>query len=383
MKKQIDGMPQKDTKGLKTFSDEHGNTYTVETVPWANVTFDPNANVRPRDEFDADKWAATSLAQVLRGLKKPATHPAFNFHTDTGQIDIVRGNRRYLAYDILRAEDPKNEAYQFVEARIYRDLPADVAAMLKMDHSVNEKPLSRYGLHLSIVECKKMGKNEKETCVILRGALNTSYTRDKNPTEPSDSDKVFGQYRGFIRSSRWANDIAVLEAEYIKNLKGDQDFPTQANITDLHKAFLEDRDPKLGGSSLITRESALNGKKFSGLWAKMIAAHEEALRTGKATRGVTKLTPAKIEAMAFGSIINNAIKSCVNLAAKDPAAWSNVIDPLLMKLEGFMTPEDHAALELAIDGKVSSVPAAPKVEAPVVKTEATKATRGKASAKAK
>lgn len=366
------GMPQTDLKGLKLFSDEHGNSYTIENVLWANVTFNPNANVRPRDEFDADKWDHLELVQKLRGLKKPKTNPAFHFDTKTGELTILRGNRRYLAYEVLRAEAPENTNYQSIEAHVYRDLPSDVQAIIKMDHSATEKALSEYGLHLSIIECKKMGKSEPETIAILRGALAASHSTDKNPKSPNDAPEVFKQYRGFVRTSRWANDMGVVENEYIEKLKGKQSFPGMTDVVELHQAFLADVE----GSQILTRDTVQKGKTFKPMWEAKLAKFAKDKIEGKRTRGGTKLTPEKIKNLAFGSVMFNAIKKCVLMTAKNPTAWVDVLDPIMKRLESVgLTEQDIAIIEreTASESAASPEPTVP-APAPVAKATVAKKT---------
>lgn len=363
MTKTMDGMPKTTTQGLKLYVDEHGNSYSIETVAWKHVTFDPNANVRPREEFDAEKWNALALVPVLRDVLKPKTHPAFNFDTKTGQITILRGNRRYIAYEVLRKENPKEERFQLIEARIYRDLSAHKAAIVKMDHAANELALSKVGLHLSIIECKKLGLSEKDTIATLRGALNTTHTRDKNPEKANDDEAVFKQYRGFIRTSMWANDIAVVEEAYLNKLRDPKvRFPTYAQIDNLHQEHLKDK--KAPGGQLLTRTTAVNGPLFKAMWDRMVAARDEAVANGTETqgRGTTKLTANQIDKFAFESIIFNAVKACIARTSKSPTAWVDVLDPILVKLETFLTPEDLALIKREVAGEEPAPPAAPKAE---------------------
>lgn len=372
----LDGMPKSDTKGLKMFTDEHGNPYSIEIVKWKNVTFDPNANVRPREEFDSEKWGALALVPVLRDLQKPKTCPAF--HLKGGKLTILRGNRRYIAYEALRKENPSEARYQFIEAHIYRDLPDFKAAIVKMDHSANEQPLSRVGLHLSIIECKKMGMSEADTIATLRGALSTTQSRDKNPEKPNDDESVFKQYRGFVRTSRWANDISVLEEQYLNKLRDPKvKFPTYAQIDNLHQEH--GKDKKL--NVLLTRETASKAPLFSAMWNRMVAERDEAIANGSEQpgRGTTKLTATQIDKFAFDSVINNAIKACVNRTAVNPAAWVDVIDPIMVRLEKFMSPEDRAALQAAcVAAPVVETPAPVAEEKPTkAKTKAKKAKTAK------
>jgi len=88
-----DGMPGVKATG-KLYTDSHGFSYSLEKVSWSNVKFDPNANVRPRSEFDQDKWGAAELVPALREAKVPETEPALCLDTKTGELDILRGNRR-------------------------------------------------------------------------------------------------------------------------------------------------------------------------------------------------------------------------------------------------------------------------------------------------
>lgn len=355
MKAAKDGMPKSDTKGQKTYLDEHGFTYTIETVPWKNVTFDENANVRPGEEYTTNKWNALALVPVLRGLPKPTTHPALHFDPETGQLDILRGNRRFLAYAKLREEDPKNPAYQSIEARIYRGLNKMSQQMLKMDHSAKEEPLTKLGLHLNIVECKKMGKSEPETVAILRGSFGV-HARDKNPNAANDDPEVFKQYRGIIRTCRWADDITVLHDAWKEKLRNPKvAFPTYQQVAELHAAFVADKS----ANPLLTRDTASKGPAFKALWEKFTAAVEANPDSQQPGRGETKLTATMIKAFAFKSRLNTAIQACVERKSKNPTAWVDVLDPIMERLEQYLAPEDDAAITAAISG---APVVAPKVE---------------------
>lgn len=389
MGKQTDGMPSVKPTG-KLFTDEHGNAYSLELVNWEHVKFDPNMNVRPRSEFDTDKWGAVELVPALRETKGvPKTEPAFHLDTATGELTILRGNRRYLAISMLREENPKEPGYQTVMARIYRDLEPEKQAIVKMDHAAHEKPLSRFGLYNSIIEFKKIGYSEQKTIAAMRGALSDSYQEDRNPGKPNDAKEVFAQYRGFVRTCRWANDISALERAFIDKLKTPgKTFPTNDVIETCHKAFLAHKngDTKLNieANPLVTKDTLDSAPELVPTLTEAWTIAQEAEKVREAegkvrTKGSTAVNPQQIKGLALKSIISNGIQAYVARKTKNQAAWPDVFDPLLLKLEKFMTDEDRDVVSIAVTGKP-----APRSAVAVEKTEGVqqkKATSKKVSVK--
>jgi len=366
MKKDADGMPKLDIKGLPTFTDEHGFTYTIERVMDEKVKFDPAFNVRPVSEYETDKWGAEDLVPKLRATRGvPKTRPAFHLDTDTGELTILRGNRRWIARSILRAQDPKDSNYQFIEAHIYRDLTPEQRARLKMDHAASELKLSKLGLYNSVVECKDIGLSEKDTISFLRGALNDSHSADKNPGKPNDSDEVFGQYRGVIQNYRRANDINVVEEALVKRLKDPSiSFPSQRVIGECHTAWLEDRKENKMLGKIVTPETA---PKFFEAWNKASeAASDAAAKGGKKAKATSAYNGQQIKGLAVKSVIMIAMKEALLRNAKNPKTIMDVLDPLCLKLEQFLSDEDRDQVQVAVTGKAKTR----KVEAsaPVKKT---------------
>jgi hypothetical protein len=362
-----DGMPSIKPTG-KLYSDEHGNHYTIETVAWTLVKFDPNLNVRPRSEYDQDKWGAAELVPMLRETKGvPKSEPAFHFDTATGELSILRGNRRFLAIEILRNEDPKEKGYQFVSARIYRDLSREQQSILRMDHAAREKPLSRYGLHLSIIECANLGMSEKRTIAVLRGALSDSYQPDRNVGKSNDDEAVFKQYRGFVRTCRWAHDIAVLERDWIEKCKDRaKTFPSNDVVEKCHKAFVADKAGERG--ALVNRDTPEKQPElvptFMAAWNKAVEDKKETDARGgsRAAKGSGPMTATAIEALSVSSLVLTGVKAAVARKAKNPTLITDVLDPILVKLEKFLTPEDRAAIEVGMTGVAVTAPVVAKIE---------------------
>jgi len=184
------------------------------------LPFAVNRNVRGADPktYAADNPDVVALVDNIAAkgtLLDPIVIDSKTTVAD-GKPDLVRGNRRAVAYAILHKRFPHDLRWHTLRALDYQKLTPEQRVTLHNDHGL-ESSIGRRGLVNAVLELYTEGKAEMAVLRAERGLFNQIFPPKKPFPKMSDgsvSDEEFTNRRGILQDIKRIGRLPVEASEY-------------------------------------------------------------------------------------------------------------------------------------------------------------------------
>lgn len=323
---------------------------TLSILEASQVTDPMSQNVRELDNYDLP-----ALMDDLkeRGLQEePWVYPTGEkivLGEDTKPNDVlvpVKGFRRRAAWGALLKEFPEGYKYKDADGkerirkfdtmrvRLYPVLDPQTRINLMIDHG-QRKGLNRVELQIGFERIFGVQYSEKQAVVMLKGTLIENYPPTRKIEETPE--KLLGYYRGVVQTAKRIYELPDVAREAcLKKLRGDQQWPTNSEIIELHKIHSDEEK----ADTTATINKSAPGPKFFAKWNELLKVKAEAAKEGN-TRG-------KSSAMQNRQQTEDARKSARSVLVRRvfdvqlrrvSVDKLPVLDKIALELEKNLTPE--------------------------------------------
>jgi hypothetical protein len=256
-------------------------------VAVSEIVNDMTRNVR---EATADAYDVEPLINdiAMRGQQDAATlekigDKYFPIKGFRRSLAIEKANERGMVYgdEAPEAGKPIDKVLAFV----YEDLTERERVELLLDHG-QRKGLTKPELYNAFKRAFVAGYKEKDVVTLLWSLIISLYPPDKDiykdlpdkTADPVAYEKALAQRKlenskGILQTAKRAYELpVVVEDEYYKRLRGEQAWPTNGELKDLHQIHSKE----MTANPLLSRNKP--GPKFEEQWEKVKTARQSGER---------------------------------------------------------------------------------------------------------
>lgn len=333
-------------------------------IPLAEVVVDRTRNVR--EALDANYDIEPLLNDIIfRGQQDPVTlekigdvyYPIKGFRRATAMQEAAK---RGLVFG--ESAPNAGKAVDHVLAIVYEGLSERERTELLLDHG-QRRGLNAVELFNAFCRAFAAGYKEVEIVTLLFALLEIHFPPSRKIGENLTGNELararLDYYKGVLQVAKRAYEAPeVLREAYMKKLRGEQKWPTNAELTDLHGIHSKE----LASDPTLSRTNP--GPKFLQKWAEYVKVKTETAGNG---------SRPKSAAMRNRTQVEDSLKILESLICKGlqkiqlgeiPVDQLPVVDRIAKKLEEHLSDEDKNILISLLKSSVEEPANEPAEEKP-------------------
>lgn len=318
----------------------------IQQIAIDSIIYDRSENIR--DEATG-AYEVSSLRNDL--ILNGQTEPVMLERRKNGELHILRGFRRITAMLEANAMSDEDFAklgfdvrrFEKVDAIVLDDLTPRDREKYRIDQS-QRRNLNRVELFFAVERAFSVGWTEKEVVTTLYDLFVTHYP-PKKTIEDTDTAKL-EYYRGVVQNLKLAWDSpTVLREAFVKKERGEQRWPTNAELRKYHKIFATERDSDK--TNKINRQNP--GPEFLREWAKYTQVKKETAAEGGRGKAMSMMNGNQVKD-AKKSVNSRIIKYVLDIVVRDlPSDALPELDALMVEIEKNLTDEQNRVLDSLVD----------------------------------